>query len=64
MVHSDGTHEGLYPGLFQPSIISFAWGVGTYLYATREANADLPQTILKIQMLKESAPYFGRGDTP
>ncbi len=64
LVHSDGSHEGLYPGLFHSSTISFAWGTGTYLYATREGSVDFPQTILKIQMLKESAPYFGRGDTP
>ncbi len=64
VVHADGTHEGLYFGLFHSSTISFAWGTGTYLYATREGSGDFPQTILKIQMLKEGAPYFGRGDTP
>jgi len=64
LVHADGAHEGFYPGLFHSSTISFAWGTGTYLYATREGSGDFPQTILKIQMLKQGAPYFGRGDTP
>jgi hypothetical protein len=55
----------LYPGLFLPKTLLFAWGKGTELYAAREKTADAagkvtPQTILRINTMKSGAPYYGR----
>lgn len=62
VVHPDKSYEPLYPGLFQSTSLYFAWGTGTNLFVTRQGNENVSQTILKVEMLKESAPYFGRGD--
>jgi hypothetical protein len=57
-----GSAETLYSGLFEPSIVSLAWGEGRFLYATRvpsgdadDPGGDLPQTILRIDTQKQGA---------
>ncbi len=64
IVHPDKSSEALYPGLFPSAGISFAWGTGDFLYITQQGNAasKIQQTILKANMLKKGAPYYGRGD--
>jgi hypothetical protein len=66
VVNIDKSHEFLYPGLIQPPVYYFAWGTGNLLYCTREASGTpetpdyLPQTVLKIDIGKPGAPYYGR----
>lgn len=59
LVHPDGNFEVLYPGQFLPKALVFAWGAGTNLYYTREATATTPQLIIRLNTLKQSAPYYG-----
>lgn len=61
IVHRDGSFEPLYEGLLQPYVYSLAWGTGTYLYANQRNDVDPAQKrMLKINVLKQSAPYYGR----
>ncbi len=66
VVHPNKTVEPLYSGLFVPKTLLFAWGKSTELFVAREktidgsANIIASQTILRINMQKESAPYYGR----
>jgi hypothetical protein len=77
-VHPDKSSEALYDGLFPtPTLsfvrvslfpnpaLSFAWDTGNFLYATQQGSAtpQILQTVLKINMMKKGAPYYGRGDT-
>ncbi|MGH7495467.1 MAG: IPT/TIG domain-containing protein [bacterium] len=64
VVHPDKSAEALYPGLFVAPGISFAWGTTDFLYLTQQGSIadDIQQTILKVNMLKKGAPYYGRGD--
>ncbi len=59
LVHPGGNFEVLYPGQFLPKALVFAWGAGTTLCYTREATAANPQTIIRLNTLKQSAPYYG-----
>ncbi len=61
IVHPNGTAEPLYPGLFQPQTLLFAWGKGSTLYAVR-SGLGVSHVILKINTQKTGAPYYGRGD--
>lgn len=64
LVHPDKTFEPLFPGLFSPSIISFAWGTGANagtLYASRAGIATV-KSIVKIITLKTGAVYYGKGN--
>ncbi len=61
IVHPDGSFEPLYEGLLKPYVYSLAWGTGTYLYANQRNDVDPAQKrMLKINVLKQSAPYYGR----
>ena len=60
LVHSSTSYEVYYQGLLQPKPIAFAWGKGPYLYYSR--GGDATHIIIKINTLKTSAPYYGRGD--
>ncbi len=77
VVHPDKSTAALYDGMFPTTalsyvrvslfpapVLSFAWGTGNFLYVTQEAGgvSKEPQTILKVNMLKKGAPYYGRGD--
>lgn len=62
VVHPGGSYELLYPGILAPEMYDMAWGNDVYLYVTRRASA-LAQTetrILRINMQKRGAPYYGR----
>lgn len=68
VLHPDGSTEPLYPGLWRPegfnsvAIYDLTWGNGNHIYAVRRAsNADgTVQNVLKINMQKTGAPYWGR----
>ena len=62
IVHPDGSHEPLYPGILGPQIFDMAWGNDIYLYVTRRASVEAGTTTraLRINMQKLGAPYYGR----
>jgi len=60
---ADGSHEALYNGLIEGDIYSMSWDDGPYLYAVRQfkdEDGNIIAKILKINMMKEGAPYWGR----
>ena len=60
VVHPDGSHEPLYPGVIEPESNSMVWGNGNYLYICRRNDDVSKRRIIKLNMLKKSAPYYGR----
>jgi hypothetical protein len=56
IVHPNKSTEALYPGLFTPTTLLFAWGAADDMYAIRSVNTP---KLLKITMLKSGAPYYG-----
>lgn len=61
-LNMDGTVSPYYLGLIDPPIDKLIWGSGNYLYAIvnrRVAKSD-GGLLLKINMGKASAPYYGR----
>ncbi|MDT3697323.1 MAG: IPT/TIG domain-containing protein [Ignavibacterium sp.] len=60
VIHSDKSFEKLYPGILNSSVNSLCWGAGNFLYMTRNSLDNLTQTIIRIDMEKPGAPYFGR----
>ncbi len=74
IVHPDGSHEPLYPGIWLPEgadrvdeAYDIVWGNDIFMYVVRrhvekdDAGLEtIVQNVLKVNMLKKSAPYFGR----
>ncbi|MHB8852543.1 MAG: IPT/TIG domain-containing protein [Ignavibacteriaceae bacterium] len=68
VVHKDKTSAPLYPGVLQQTgVVSMVWGTGSYLYYTRAAtfntstgNVVIPQTIVRLDVQKQGATYYGR----
>lgn len=62
IIHPDKSFEKLYPGIINSSVYSLCWGNNNYLYMTRNAseNLKLNQTIIRIDVEKQGAPYYGR----
>lgn len=60
VIHPDKSFEQLYPGIIKSTVNSLCWGTGNYLYMTRNLSNDFTQTIIRIDMEKPGAPYFGR----
>jgi len=67
IIHPDGSHEPLYPGLLQPVANYLCWGNAEYLYVcqhktqyTDDGDRLYIKDIAKINMLKSGALYFGR----
>ena len=62
-VSTNKTAEILYPGVLTGPVPQMAWGSDVFLYAIRAATTDLTTdikgAILKINMGKKSAPYYG-----
>lgn len=60
IVHPNGSHEALYPGVLEPESYALCWGNGQHLYTNRR-NADASKKrIIKINVQKDGAPYHGR----
>ena len=55
-----GSIETLYPGVLSPVSYYLTWGDGVFLYVNRRSIAVEDRAILKINVLKEGAPYYGR----
>ncbi|RMF63236.1 MAG: hypothetical protein D6743_11025 [Calditrichaeota bacterium] len=60
VVHPDGSFEPLYPGVIEPETYAMTWGNGPYLYVNRRSVDPKKKKIIRINMLKNGAPYFGR----
>ncbi len=62
VVHPDRTAEKLYPGLFKGKHVSFGFGVGSEMYIsqTSATGASALKKILRVNMQKQSASYYGR----
>lgn len=60
-VQPDGTSEPLYPGQLILPADHLVWGGGQYLYVNRANRDGELRRIIKVNMLKEGAPYYGRG---
>ncbi|MCX6150029.1 MAG: IPT/TIG domain-containing protein [Ignavibacteriales bacterium] len=65
-VNSDKSNGLLYSGiLLESPALSFAWGNGNFLYYVRSQMTDangvvvLPPSVVKLNMLKPGAPYYG-----
>lgn len=60
VVHPDGSSEPLYPGVLLPETYAMSWGNGQYLYVNRRNSDPDIKGIIRIDMLKKGAPYYGR----
>lgn len=63
VVHPDQTFEPQYPTVLTSashSFYSLSWGTESFLYAARRSGNMKLTRVLKINMLKSGAPYFGR----
>jgi hypothetical protein len=58
VVHPDGSHEVLYPGLFAPTIYALSWSEGNLLFAVQQLSNT--SNLIKIDAGKKGAPYYGR----
>ncbi len=59
-VYSNGEFERLYEGALYPNTKKICWGNGTYLYAIRLQGGEATQRLMRINMQKMGAPYYGR----
>ncbi len=60
VVNLDGTFQPLYPGVMEGEAYAMTWGNGDYMYVTRKSENESKRRILRINMRKTTAPYFGR----
>jgi|FLOH01.1.fsa_nt_gi hypothetical protein len=61
VLHTDGSTDLLYPGQLLLPADHIIWGNGVYVYVNR-ANRDAElRRIIRVNLLKAGAPYFGRG---
>jgi hypothetical protein len=52
----------LHFGLIGPNVVTFHWGTGSILYVVKQngSTSKTPQVLLKVDVQKQSAPYYGR----
>lgn len=58
----NGVPVALHGGLIGPNVVTFQWGTGSILYVVKQNDAlsKTPQVLLKVDVQKQSAPYYGR----
>lgn len=56
----DGRSEAVYKGLLQPEATHLVWGNGDYLYMNRGSTQAELRRVIRIDMGKKGAPYYGR----
>ncbi len=61
VVHPDGTSEPLYPGQLTLPATQMVWGNGNFVYVNRMNRDEELRRIIRVNLLKPGAPYFGRG---
>lgn len=59
VIKQDGSFTPLYPGVLEPPAFAMSWGPGTNLYVARHSDDATKRRIIRIDMLKQSAPVFG-----
>jgi len=59
-VFSNGELSPLYEGAIYPDTKRICWGNGNYLYAIRRKSDLASQSVVRINMKKMGAPYYGR----
>jgi hypothetical protein len=60
ILESDGNIAPLYPGVLSPVTYYLTWSDGIFLYVNRRSSLPEEKAILKINVLEEGAPYYGR----
>ncbi len=62
VVNSGGTASSLYPGLINPIVKSLTWGTKKNLFYIREYTdaGTILHSLVRVDMQKLSAPYYGR----
>lgn len=60
VVHNNSSYETLYPGVLYPETYSMSWGNGVYLYIVRRNSDEKLRNIMKVNLRKNTAPYYGR----
>ena len=60
VIHPDGRVEPLYPAVMPYEIKYMTWGSGDFLFASRRDLGEEKSQVLKIDMRKSGAPYYGR----
>ena len=60
VVNMDGTFHELYPGVMEGTAYAMTWGNDEFLYVTRKNEDESKRRILRINMRKTTAPYYGR----
>lgn len=58
IVHPDGSHDVLYPGLFNSNLSALSWSNSNYLYGIEVIGSE--SKLLKINVLKNGAVHWGR----
>ncbi len=59
-VSPSGDFSALYPGVIEPVSFYMTWGNSNFLYVNRKDDDPENRKIIKLNMLKNGAPYFGR----
>ncbi len=63
IVHVDGSFESLYTGVLSPETYAMSWGYGPYMFVNRRndiVGSASTRRLLKVNMGKDGAPYYGR----
>lgn len=61
VLDSEGSARSLYPGVLEPETYAMTWGNGAHLYINRRNDDASKKRMIKLNMLKQGAPYYGRG---
>ena len=59
-VQQDGSYSVLYPRVMDAETYEMCWGNGNHMYITRRNKDVSIRRVLKLNMFKQGAPYYGR----
>ena len=59
-VLQNGNLRPFYKEILYPPTKAFCWGNGKYLYVIRLASDVATRRVIRINMFKDGAPYYGR----
>ncbi len=59
-IKPDGSAEAIYKGLLKPEATHLVWGNENYLYMNRGSAQPENRRVIRIDMGKKGAPYYGR----
>lgn len=60
VVQEDGLFSALYPRVMNAETYAMCWGNGNHMYITRRNKDVSIRRVLKLNMFKQGAPYYGR----